>query len=121
MTAATCELSEGTARLCRGSPCVLASCFSVCFCLASVPSGVGLSQLPDPQKGAALFFGGSCYLWNFWLGAGLSSAGGTGVLLIVYPEAFVSCSRETHFHAAVGLDLQVINPWRCAGTNPSLK
>lgn len=70
VTAATCELSKGTARLCRGSsPCILASCFSVYFCLASVPSGVGLSQLPDPQKGAALFFGESCYLWNSWLGA----------------------------------------------------
>lgn len=43
------------------------------------------------------------------------------MLLIVYPEAFVSCSRETHFHAAVGLDLQVINPWRCAGTHPPLR
>lgn len=72
MTAATCELSEGTARLCWGSPCVLASCFSVWFCPASVPSGVGLSQLPDPGKEQPLFFGGSCYLWNSWLGAGLS-------------------------------------------------
>lgn len=50
MTAATCELSEATARPSRGSPCVLASVFSVWFCPASVSRGVGLSQLPDPRK-----------------------------------------------------------------------
>lgn len=110
MTAATCELSEDTARLCRGSPCVLASCFSVWFCPASVPSGVGLSQLPDPRKEQPSPSEEAVISGIPGSEQACRSAGGTDVLLIVYPEAFVSCSRETHFRAAVGLDLQVINP-----------